>query len=163
VRQELHHHRFTVGPALDASLAILRGSGAQFAYLHGSQAAGTARPDSDIDIDIDSAAYFAEPVPASFELDLPLECGGNPRPGRSTPTRSTGSIDRTASPSRRCVVVDEIRIVRLLRAADSAVQSLRLEQSANSDRRAAHLQQRRINRAEGQRRRDNDPRQSQGY
>ena len=150
-----------VSPALDASLAILRGSGAQFAYLHGSQAAGTARPDSDIDIDI--AAYFAEPVPASFELDLPLECGGNPRPGRSTPTRSTGSIDRTASSSRRCVVVDEIRIFRLLRAADSAVQSLRLEQSANSDRRAAHLQQRRINRAEGQRRRDNDPRQSQGY
>ena len=148
-----------VSPALDASLAILRGSGAQFAYLHGSQAAGTARPDSDIDI----AAYFAEPVPASFELDLPLECGGNPRPGRSTPTRSTGSIDRTASSSRRCVVVDEIRIFRLLRAADSAVQSLRLEQSANSDRRAAHLQQRRINRAEGQRRRDNDPRQSQGY
>jgi hypothetical protein len=156
-----------VSPALDASLAILRGSGAQFAYLHGSQAAGTARPDSDIDIDIDididSAAYFAEPVPASFELDLPLECGGNPRPGRSTPTRSAGSIDRTASSSRRRVVVDEIRIFRLLRAADSAVQSLRLEQSANSDRRAAHLQQRRINRAEGQRRRDNDPRQSQGY
>ena len=148
-----------VNPALDASLAILRGSGAQFAYLHGSQAAGTACPDSDIDI----AAYFAEPVPASFELDLPLECGGNPRPERSTPTRSTGSIDRTASSSRRCVVVDEIRIFRLLRAADSAVQSLRLEQSANSDRRAAHLQQRRINRAEGQRRRDNDPRQSQGY
>ena len=139
-----------VSPALDASLAILRGSGAQFAYLHGSQAAGTARPDSDIDI----AAYFAEPVPASFELDLPLECGGNPRPGGSTPTRSAGSIDRTASSSRRCVVVDEIRIVRLLRAADSAVQSLRLEQSANSDRRAAHLQHRRINRAKGQRRRD---------
>ena len=150
-----------VSPSLDASLAILRGSGAQFAYLHGSQAVGTTRPDSDTDIDI--AAYFAEPVPASFELDLPLECGGNPRPGRSTPTRSTGSIDRTASSSRRCVVVDEIRIFRLLRAADSAVQSLRLEQSANSDRRAAHLQQRRINRAEGQRRRDNDPRQSQGY
>ena len=58
-----------VNPALDASLAILRGSGAQFAYLHGSQAAGTARPDSDIDI----AAYFADPVPASFEVDLPPE------------------------------------------------------------------------------------------
>ena len=67
--QKLCHHRFMVSPALDASLAILRGSGAQFAYLHGSQAAGTARPDSDIDI----AAYFAEPVPASFELDLPPE------------------------------------------------------------------------------------------
>ena len=60
-----------MGPALDASLAILRGSGAQFAYLHGSQAVGTTRPDSDTDIDI--AAYFAEPVPASFELDLPPE------------------------------------------------------------------------------------------
>ena len=36
-------------------------------------------------------------------------------------------------------MVDEIRIFRLLRAADSAVQSLRLEQSANSDRRADPL------------------------
>jgi len=53
-----------VSTALDASLAILRGSGAQFAYLHGSQAAGTARPDSDIDI----AAYFADrsPLPSNW-------------------------------------------------------------------------------------------------
>ena len=36
-------------------------------------------------------------------------------------------------------MVDDIRIARLLRAADSAVQSLRLEQSANSDRRADPL------------------------
>ena len=45
----------------------LRLAGAQFAYLHGSQASGTARPDSDIDV----AAYFDEPVPASFDVALP--------------------------------------------------------------------------------------------
>ena len=56
-----------VGPELDAALRILRRRGAVFGYLHGSQASGTARPDSDVDI----ASYFAEPVPASFEVDLP--------------------------------------------------------------------------------------------
>ena len=35
----------------------------------GSQAAGTARRDSDIDV----AAFFAEPAPASFEVDVPSE------------------------------------------------------------------------------------------
>lgn len=56
-------------PAVAAAMKILRGRGAEFAYLHGSHAAGTARPDIDIDI----AAYFAEPIPASFEVDLPPE------------------------------------------------------------------------------------------
>ena len=36
-------------------------------------------------------------------------------------------------------MVDEIRVVRLLRAADSSVQSLRLEQTASSDRRSDPL------------------------
>ena len=41
--------------AIDA----LRRQGAVFAYLHGSRAAGTARPDSDIDI----AAHFGGAIP----------------------------------------------------------------------------------------------------
>ena len=36
-------------------------------------------------------------------------------------------------------MVDEIRVVRLLRAADGSVQSLRLEQTASSDRRSDPL------------------------
>lgn len=52
---------------LEDALARLRDQGAVFAYLHGSQANGTARPDSDIDL----AAGFPEPAPASFDLDLP--------------------------------------------------------------------------------------------
>ena len=52
---------------LGDALARLARAGARFVYLHGSQAAGTARPDSDIDL----AAYFSDPAPASFEVDLP--------------------------------------------------------------------------------------------
>jgi len=51
------------GPVLD----ILRGAGARFALLFGSSARGTARPDSDLDI----AAWFDEPAPASFDVLLP--------------------------------------------------------------------------------------------
>lgn len=39
----------------------------RFAYLHGSRAAGTRRPGSDIDI----AAYFGDRPPQSFEILLP--------------------------------------------------------------------------------------------
>lgn len=52
---------------LDDALARLRDAGALFAYLHGSQAAGTATERSDIDL----AALFPDPAPASFEVDLP--------------------------------------------------------------------------------------------
>jgi predicted nucleotidyltransferase len=52
---------------IDGAVQQLRAFGAEFAYLHGSRASGTARADSDFDI----AAYFAEPVPASFEVDVP--------------------------------------------------------------------------------------------
>lgn len=45
----------------------LRRAGAKFAYLHGSQAWGDARPDSDVDV----AAYFGDPVPASFDVTMP--------------------------------------------------------------------------------------------
>lgn len=53
--------------ALGDALAELCRRGALFAYLHGSQGAGTARPDSDIDL----AAVAPPPAPASFEVDLP--------------------------------------------------------------------------------------------
>jgi len=50
-------------PVLDT----LSEAGARFALVFGSRAKGTARPDSDLDI----AAWFDEPAPASFEVLLP--------------------------------------------------------------------------------------------
>lgn len=52
---------------LATALETLRVAGARFVYLHGSQASGTARLDSDIDL----AALFDEPAPPSFAFDLP--------------------------------------------------------------------------------------------
>lgn len=52
---------------LEDALRRLRDQGALFAYLHGSQATGTATTDSDIDL----AVLFPEPAPASFDVDLP--------------------------------------------------------------------------------------------
>ena len=49
------------------SIGVLRQAGARFAYLHGSRAAGTHRPGSDIDI----AAYFGDRPPQPFEILLP--------------------------------------------------------------------------------------------
>ncbi len=51
------------------AVAALRAAGARFAYLHGSRVAGTARPDSDVDL----AAWFGrDRVPAPWEVgDLP--------------------------------------------------------------------------------------------
>ena len=46
---------------------MLETAGARFGYLHGSRAAGTQRPGSDIDI----AAYFGEQPPQAFEVLLP--------------------------------------------------------------------------------------------
>lgn len=76
-------HGLMPAPDLAAALAVLRESGAVFAYLHGSQAAGTARPDSDTDV----AAWFGRqvdawtvPVPDGVDLlvldDAPLELAG---------------------------------------------------------------------------------------
>ena len=47
---------------------MLRAAGASFAYLHGSRASGTARPDSDLDV----AAFWGAAAPASFEVDVPV-------------------------------------------------------------------------------------------
>jgi predicted nucleotidyltransferase len=60
------HHRMD-SLVMDDAVERLRASGAEFAYLHGSRVSGTARADSDFDV----AAYFADPVPASFEVDVP--------------------------------------------------------------------------------------------
>jgi predicted nucleotidyltransferase len=46
---------------------VLREAGASFAFVHGSRVAGGARPDSDLDV----AAWWALPAPASFEVSLP--------------------------------------------------------------------------------------------
>jgi predicted nucleotidyltransferase len=51
---------------IDAADALAR-QGAVFAFVHGSRARGTQSQDSDLDV----AAYFHDPAPASFELDLP--------------------------------------------------------------------------------------------
>ena len=53
--------------AIAESIGVLRQAGARFAYLHGSRAAGTHRPGSDIDI----AAYFGDRPPQPFEILLP--------------------------------------------------------------------------------------------
>ena len=49
------------------AIAGLQAAGALFAYVHGSRAAGTARPDSDLDV----AAFWGGVAPASFEVDVP--------------------------------------------------------------------------------------------
>lgn len=64
-----HHVHVIVPRASEVAAACqkLAEHGARFAYLHGSQASGQARADSDIDL----AAYFDPPVPAAFEVDVP--------------------------------------------------------------------------------------------
>ncbi|MBP2364650.1 nucleotidyltransferase domain-containing protein [Pseudonocardia parietis] len=50
------------------TVAALRATGARFALVHGSRAAGGApRQDSDLDV----AAWWPRDSPASFEVDLP--------------------------------------------------------------------------------------------
>ncbi|MDQ3601810.1 MAG: nucleotidyltransferase domain-containing protein [Actinomycetota bacterium] len=46
---------------------VLRSAGARFALLHGSRAAGTHRPGSDVDV----AAWWPGDPPAPFEVSLP--------------------------------------------------------------------------------------------
>ncbi len=47
-----------------ATVAELRRQGARFAYLHGSHAAGTARPESDVDV----AAWFGDEAVDGFAV-----------------------------------------------------------------------------------------------
>jgi predicted nucleotidyltransferase len=55
------------GQRTAAAIQTLRRHGAVFAYIHGSRAAGTAGPGSDIDV----AAYFNGQPPQAFEVLLP--------------------------------------------------------------------------------------------
>jgi uncharacterized protein len=51
----------------DAVVDALRHAGAAFAFVHGSMAAGTAGPDSDVDV----AAWWPSDPPAAFDVLLP--------------------------------------------------------------------------------------------
>ncbi len=59
----------TTGGAFDetAVATALRAAGARFAFVHGSRAAGTARPDSDLDV----AAWWGADPPDPWSVDLP--------------------------------------------------------------------------------------------
>ncbi|MEJ2867510.1 nucleotidyltransferase domain-containing protein [Actinomycetospora sp. OC33-EN08] len=50
-------------------VAALRSAGARFGFLHGSRAAGTHHPDSDVDV----AGWWGEHAPPAFEVDLPAD------------------------------------------------------------------------------------------
>ncbi len=52
---------------IEGAVGRLRRSGARFAFLHGSRATGAARHGSDVDL----AAWWPEPAPAAFEIELP--------------------------------------------------------------------------------------------
>ena len=52
-------------------MRVLRRRGARFAFLHGSRAAGSARPDSDVDV---AAGFGRSDHPTSWELAA--EIGG---------------------------------------------------------------------------------------
>jgi len=54
-------------PFRDAIITVLRRSGARFAFVHGSQAAGTARAGSDLDV----AAWWPSDPPASWDVLVP--------------------------------------------------------------------------------------------
>lgn len=56
-----------VEAAVAEAVAALREAGARFAFMHGSRAAGTARPDSDVDV----AAWWGESAPQSYDVLLP--------------------------------------------------------------------------------------------
>jgi uncharacterized protein len=56
-----------VEDVIRATVEALRAAGARFAYLHGSRAAGTARPDSDLDV----AAHVGGAAPAPWEVRVP--------------------------------------------------------------------------------------------
>ena len=59
----------SAAPGLDGPHVVeaLRRAGARFAYVFGSRAGGSARPDSDVDV----AASFGANPPATWEVELP--------------------------------------------------------------------------------------------
>lgn len=70
--------------SLQDCAARLRAAGARFAFVHGSRAAGSARPDSDLDVAAwwlgDAPDPWDVPLPADVDLlvlnDAPLELAG---------------------------------------------------------------------------------------
>jgi len=56
-----------VSTVIADTIDALRREGAHFAYLHGSRANDTHRPDSDIDV----AAFFGADAPPPFDVLLP--------------------------------------------------------------------------------------------
>ncbi len=51
----------------DDVVAQLRQAGARFAFVHGSRARGEGRPGSDLDV----AAWWGSPAPASWDVGVP--------------------------------------------------------------------------------------------
>lgn len=51
----------------DEGIQALRQAGARFAFVYGSRAQGTPRPDSDLDV----AAWWGGEAPAPWEVSLP--------------------------------------------------------------------------------------------
>lgn len=51
----------------DEAIQALRQAGARFAFVHGSRAQGTPRPDSDLDV----AAWWGREAPSPWEVLLP--------------------------------------------------------------------------------------------
>jgi hypothetical protein len=61
-------HAMQVSPEQRASVtAALRRAGANFAFVHGSRASGSARADSDLDV----AAWWSGAAPAAWDIDVP--------------------------------------------------------------------------------------------
>ncbi len=52
---------------LDPVVAVLRASGARFAFVFGSRAEGRERPDSDVDV----GAWWGADSPGSWEVEVP--------------------------------------------------------------------------------------------
>jgi uncharacterized protein len=55
------------GEAERQAATALRRAGARFAFVHGSRATGTTRPDSDLDV----AAWWGESPPPPSDVDVP--------------------------------------------------------------------------------------------
>lgn len=150
-----------------AAVTSLRDAGAMFAFVHGSRASGAARPDSDLDVaawwTADPPQRFEVLLPAGVDLlvlnSAPLElagrvavdgellfdddpaagCTGWPRPARSTSTNGPASSAAIVSSPRVSAVVDETRVLRLLRALADDLAVLRTAALAGPDRQADPL------------------------
>ncbi|EUA20524.1 nucleotidyltransferase domain protein [Mycobacterium xenopi 3993] len=148
-----------VATRIAEAVEALRCHGAAFAYLHGSRANNTARPTSDVDIAAyfggqRPPAAFEVLLPAGVDLlvldNAPLELAGKVALHgtllfeKDPPTRVAWeattrkiyfdelreSLAPTRSLPKRCAVVDEARVLRLLRGITDDVAILRRESAA---------------------------------